>query len=48
MQCGFKVRRLHKHFLVWFWGHGKKLTSYIMSQGTTSHVSKSVYERLGI
>ena len=41
---GFKVRRLHKLFLAWFWGRGNKQTSYnVMSQ---SHISKTVYERL--
>ncbi|EDR11185.1 uncharacterized protein LACBIDRAFT_324771 [Laccaria bicolor S238N-H82] len=29
---GFKVRRLHKHFLAWFWGRGNKQTSYIVNQ----------------
>ena len=43
----FKVRRLHKDFLARVWGRGKQQTSYIVIYNTvTSHISKSVYERL--
>ena len=40
---GFKVRRLHKLFLAWFWGRGNKQTSYNVIHNTCHN---HIYQRL--
>ena len=37
-RCGFKVRRLHKHFLARFWGRGKNRTTYPDSKPVAGRV----------